>query len=61
MRAKADDTMIKSLADIRKDSKARWTERADAAIIETILRGKKFLGLGKKRKLNIRKKRKKHA
>jgi len=47
----ADNVMIDELSRIRKDSKnyGRNT-RADAALVGLFMRGKRFLGLGKKRK-----------
>lgn len=44
-----DNVMIEDLDMIRKDKKGRWQERADAGLVGLAMRGKRFLGLGKKR------------
>jgi hypothetical protein len=49
-RKRGDNVMIDQLARVRKDKNGRWTERADAAIVEGLMRTKRFLGLGKRRK-----------
>lgn len=54
VRAAADDDMINSLDMVRKDKNGRWSERADAAIVGTIMRGKRWLGLGKRRGRGVR-------
>ncbi len=51
VRKAADDVMINALEKVRKDKAARWTERADATIVEGIMRGKRFLGLGKRKRV----------
>lgn len=60
-RKHADDVMINQLKQVRRDKKARWTERADAALVEAAMRSKRLLGLGKKhRALIIHKRRVMH-
>ena len=49
-RKEGDNIMIKQLDDVRNDGKARWTERADAAIVGAFMKSKRFLGLGVKAK-----------
>jgi hypothetical protein len=48
-RKHADNAMIDDLDMIRKDKKARWQERADATIVGLFMKGKRLLGLGKKK------------
>jgi hypothetical protein len=49
-RREADNAMIEELKKVRNDSNARWTERADAVVVEGAIRAKRFFGLGRKRR-----------
>ena len=49
-RKTADNIMITGLDNVLYDRDARWTERLDAGIVGTVMKTKRFLGLGKKKK-----------
>lgn len=50
----ADNVMIEDLDSIRKDGKLNWKTRADALLVGGVMKLKRMLGLGKKKKKRVR-------
>lgn len=51
----ADNVMIEDLDSIRKDKKVDWKTRGDALLVGGVMKLKRLLGLGKKKKYKKRK------